>query len=45
VVEAGRLRRDGTWTPGSINDRVQKRLGGLLELVRDSGDVIGGKNL
>jgi lon-related putative ATP-dependent protease len=34
-IEAGRLRRDGSWTPGSINDRVQRRLGKLLEIVRE----------
>jgi predicted ATP-dependent protease len=34
-VPAGSLRSDGTWTPGSINDRVQRRLERLLELVRE----------
>ena len=44
-VEAGRQLRDGAWTPGSISDRVQRRLGALLEVVRENGDVIGAKNL
>jgi len=34
-TEAGRRRRDGTWTPGSINDRVQRRLEELLARVRE----------
>jgi lon-related putative ATP-dependent protease len=34
-VEAGKRRQDGTWAPGSINDRVEKRLEQLLGLVRE----------
>lgn len=44
-VAAGQPLRDGAWTPGSINDRVQRRLGELLAVVRESGDVIGERNL
>jgi len=36
-VPAGRPRRGGDWTPGSINDRVQRRLKYLQEVVRDQG--------
>ena len=33
-VAAGSYRKDGTWTPGSINDRVQKRLTELVEVIK-----------
>jgi len=36
-VRAGRRRKDGSWSPGSINDRVQRRLAELQEVVRHSG--------
>lgn len=42
---AGSLRRDGTWTPGSINDRVQRRLGELLDRVRGGGDLGASRDL
>jgi len=34
-VKAGKLRQSGSFTPGSINDRVQKRLTSLAEKLRD----------
>ncbi len=34
-VKAGKRRADGTFMPGSINDRVQKRLVSLAEKLRD----------
>jgi len=34
-VSAGRRRKDGTFSPGSINARVQKRLTSLAERLRD----------
>ena len=36
-VPAGKRRKDGTWTPGSINDRVQKRLQELQDVVVGEG--------
>ncbi|MBW2277750.1 MAG: Lon protease family protein [Deltaproteobacteria bacterium] len=30
---AGKLRKDGSWTPGSINDLVQQRLKRLVDIV------------
>jgi lon-related putative ATP-dependent protease len=36
---AGRMRKDGTWTPGSINDLVQRRLADLQDAVRREGIV------
>lgn len=36
-VPAGRRRKDGTWSPGSINDLVQRRLAELQQVVRHSG--------
>jgi lon-related putative ATP-dependent protease len=34
-VKAGQRLKDGSFTPGSINDRVQKRLASLAEKLRD----------
>jgi predicted ATP-dependent protease len=34
-VKAGKRLKDGSFTPGSINDRVQKRLASLAEKLRD----------
>ena len=34
-VKAGKRRQDGSFTPGSINDLVQKRLASLAEKLRD----------
>jgi len=34
-VKAGKRRKDGSFAPGSINDRVQKRLTSLAEKLRD----------
>ena len=34
-VKAGKPRQDGSFTPGFINDRVQKRLTSLAEKLRD----------
>jgi len=34
-LKAGKLRKDGTFEPDSINDRVQKRLTSLAERLRD----------
>jgi predicted ATP-dependent protease len=34
---AGKQRRDGTWTPHSINDRVQKKLADLSAVVSRKG--------
>jgi predicted ATP-dependent protease len=34
-VRAGRRRKDGSFEPGSINGRVQKRLASLAEKLRD----------
>jgi len=34
-VKAGKHRKDGSFAPGSINDRVQKRLTSLAEKLRD----------
>ncbi len=34
-VKAGKRRKDGSFTPGSINDLVQKRLASLAEKLRD----------
>ena len=42
---AGVLRKDGTWTEGSINDRVQRRLAELLDRVREHGDLAANRNL
>ncbi len=36
-VEAGELRKDGIWTPGSINDRVQQQLQNLRQSLRRDG--------
>jgi len=36
-VPAGRRRRDGSWTPGSINDLTQRRLAALASLLGDRG--------
>ena len=36
-VPAGRRRKDGTWTPGSINARVERRLDELQRVVRTEG--------
>jgi len=36
-VSAGKRRKDDTWTPGSINDRVQKRLHELQDVVAGEG--------
>ena len=46
-VPAGELRKDGRWTPGSINDRVERRLRTLQEVVRRSwgGDRPGPRSL
>jgi len=44
-VKAGKRRKDGRFEPGSINDRVQKRLISLAEKLRDftKGEENGGK--
>ena len=50
-LKAGRRRKDGSFGPGSVNDKVQKRLTALAEKLRDfskggekgKGDG-GGKN-
>jgi lon-related putative ATP-dependent protease len=42
---AGRLRQDGSWTPGSINDLVQRRLGQLVELIGNTGATVLDKTL
>lgn len=40
-IEAGRQRADGSWTPGSINDLVQKRLIELGAVIRQtSGNAL-----
>jgi predicted ATP-dependent protease len=39
-VPAGRRRRDGTFTPGSINERVQRRLIELQAVVQRSGEAL-----
>ncbi len=36
-VSAGRRRKDGFWTPGSINDRVERRLAELQRVIRSEG--------
>jgi lon-related putative ATP-dependent protease len=36
---AGKLRKDGTWTPGSINDRVARRLAAFSRMVEKPGRV------
>ncbi len=36
-LSAGRRREDGSWTPDSINDRVQRRLAELNTVVRAEG--------
>jgi lon-related putative ATP-dependent protease len=38
-VAAGARRKDGAWTPGSINDRVERRLAELGEVVRTRGVI------
>jgi len=44
-VKAGKRRQNGRFEPGSINDRVQKRLTSLAEKLRDftRGEENGGK--
>ncbi len=36
-VEAGKLQEDGSWTPGSVNDRVNKRLIEMAEIAIQFG--------
>ncbi len=36
-VNAGRRRKNGSWTPGSINERVQQRLSDLQKIVIKEG--------
>jgi len=36
-LKAGKLRKNGSFEPGSINDKVQKRLIALAEILRDFG--------
>jgi predicted ATP-dependent protease len=38
---AGRRRKDGTFTPGSINDLVQRRLAELGTVIRKEGIITG----
>jgi hypothetical protein len=33
------MRKDGTWTPGSINGLVQRRLADLQDAVRREGVI------
>jgi lon-related putative ATP-dependent protease len=40
-LPAGRRRKDGSWTPQSINDRVQKRLRHLEGIVRSCAVELG----
>ncbi len=44
-VAAGSRRKDGTWSPGSINDRVQKRLTELVEVIKDNPGMALDRNL
>jgi lon-related putative ATP-dependent protease len=38
-VPSGKRRADGSWTPGSISDRVERRLRELQEVVRTRGVI------
>jgi Lon-like ATP-dependent protease len=42
-VEAGRQRKDGSWTPGSVNARVDARLCEMALTLKRFGDGPGGR--
>jgi len=42
---AGKLRKDGSWTPGSINDLVQRRLRSLVQMVSKTQSTALDKDL